>query len=91
MYVLFPLLAVTGWALFFPDRLPPQIAGTTGVGFYALSHTALGYLVTLFMVVHMYLGTTGETITTLYRAMLSGYHPAAAPEEVQANFPGEAK
>jgi thiosulfate reductase cytochrome b subunit len=85
MYVLFPLLAVTGWLLFFPERLPAQLAGTTGVGFYALAHTALGYAATLFMLIHMYLGTTGESVGTLFRAMLTGYHPTheAAAEDAK--------
>lgn len=67
MFVLFPALIVSGLVLFVPDLLPRG-----GVTVWAFGHTIVGYLLSLFLVVHVYLGTTGETVTTLYRAMLTG-------------------
>lgn len=76
MYVLFPILSLSGVMLFLPEQAPDrvQVLTTTfsGVSFYAFLHTIVGYLLSLFMVVHIYLGTTGESPTALYRAMLSG-------------------
>ncbi|MBI3684302.1 MAG: cytochrome b/b6 domain-containing protein [Acidobacteria bacterium] len=94
MYIAFPALALTGWVLFFPERLPERINFMTGTGIpgtavFALFHSAIGYVLSLFMALHIYLGTTGETPFTLFRAMLTGYYngrhaaghgaPAAAP------------
>ncbi|MEZ5352509.1 MAG: cytochrome b/b6 domain-containing protein [Bryobacteraceae bacterium] len=76
MYLVFPALVVTGWLMFFPEKMPARLAGTTGVGAVSLAHSAIGYLLSLFMVMHMYLGTTGETPGALFRAMLTGYHAA---------------
>ncbi len=73
MYVLFPVLTVTGWVLFFPDRVPDRLAGMPGVSAFALAHAAVGYALSLFAVVHVYLGTTGETPWALFRAMVTGY------------------
>jgi thiosulfate reductase cytochrome b subunit len=72
MFVLLPPLIVSGWALFFPARMPDSVFGIPGVAICALAHTYLGFLLSLFMVVHMYLGTTGETVGELFRLMLVG-------------------
>jgi len=72
MYLLFPILTVTGWALLFPDQLPAEVFGVPGIGLWALAHTYIGFLLSLFMVVHVYLGTTGATPSTLFRFMWSG-------------------
>ena len=78
MYLLFPILTVTGWALLFPDQLPNKMLGVPGIGLWALAHTYTGYLLSLFMVVHIYLGTTGDTPGALFRLMWSG--DAGRPE-----------
>jgi thiosulfate reductase cytochrome b subunit len=72
MYLLFPFLVVTGWALLFPEQLPGQLFGIPGIGVPALAHTILGFFLSLFIVVHTYLGTTGDTLTELFRLMLTG-------------------
>jgi len=72
MYLLFPIVTVTGWSLLFPDRLPAEVFGVPGIGLWALAHTYIGFLLSLFMVVHIYLGTTGTTPGTLFRFMWSG-------------------
>jgi thiosulfate reductase cytochrome b subunit len=61
MYLILPLMIISGWAVFFPDKIPTEILGVSGRLFYALTHTFLGYLLGLFMMVHIYLGTTGST------------------------------
>ena len=72
MYLLFPILTVTGWALLFPGQLPEAMFGVPGIGLWALAHTYTGYFVSLFMVIHVYLGTTGSTPGALFRFMWSG-------------------
>ncbi len=72
MYLLFPILTVTGWALLFPGQLPEAMFGLPGIGLWALIHTYTGYFLSLFMVIHVYLGTTGTTPTALFRFMLFG-------------------
>jgi len=88
MYLLFPVMTVTGWALLFPYRLPAEILGVPGIGLWALGHTYIGFLLSLFMVVHIYLGTTGPTLGTLFRFMLYSH---AEPEPAStAHGPGSA-
>ncbi|HVO23795.1 MAG TPA: cytochrome b/b6 domain-containing protein [Candidatus Margulisiibacteriota bacterium] len=72
MGLLFPPLIVSGWALFFPARLPASVFGIPGVAICALAHTYLGFCLSLFMLTHMYLATTGDTVGELFRVMLVG-------------------
>ncbi len=76
MYVILPLMMISGWVIFFPDKIPEQILGVSGRLFYALMHTFLGYLLGLFMMVHIYLGTTGNTFLELYKGIVTGWVPA---------------
>jgi len=76
------LMIIGGWLMFFPDKVPEEIIGVPGRLFYALTHTFLGWLLGLFMMVHIYLGTTGNTPTELYKGILTGWVPAhGEPEE----------
>jgi thiosulfate reductase cytochrome b subunit len=72
MYFLLPILVVTGWALLFPDKLPTQMFGQPSLALEALFHTYTGFSLALFMVVHLYLGTTGSTPASLFRFMWTG-------------------
>ena len=78
MYFLFPILTVTGWALLFPGQLPEAMFGVPGIGLWALVHTYTGYFLSLFMVIHVYLGTTGSTPGELFHHMWFG--DAGLPE-----------
>ena len=42
-------------------------------------HLSVGYLMTLFLVFHVYLSTTGEHVGTLYREMVTGLRSSAPP------------
>jgi thiosulfate reductase cytochrome b subunit len=82
MFGLLPMVILAGWALFFPAHLPENLFGLTGVALWAMAHGYLGYFASLFMVVHIYLGTTGETPGSLFRLMLTGHEAAPShPEE----------
>ena len=57
---------------------PTAMFGVPGIGLWALAHTYTGYFLSLFMVVHIYLGTTGQRRAALFRLMWSG--DAGRPE-----------
>ncbi|KPJ93183.1 MAG: hypothetical protein AMS18_05855 [Gemmatimonas sp. SG8_17] len=76
MYVILPIMMISGWVIFFPDKIPQEILGISGRLFYGLTHTFLGYLLGLFMMVHIYLGTTGGTPLELYQGIVTGWVPA---------------
>lgn len=88
MYALLPLMVATGWVIFFPDKIPERLFGVSGRVFYALAHTFLGYVLGLFMMVHIYLGTTGSSPLELFKGILTGWIPVhedtSAPQRGQS-------
>lgn len=75
LYFLMPLVVMTGWAMIFPELIiADKIFGTSGLHFTDLVHILIGFILSLFMVVHIYLCTIGKPAGTHFRAMLSGWH-----------------
>ncbi len=72
MYGLMPVSIASGVLLLFPILAPERALGRAGLWPMAMLHLCVGYLLTLFVVVHVYLATTGETFFSLYREMITG-------------------
>lgn len=72
LFVLFPVLIASGLALFIPDVIPPELMGMEGKRCVSLVHTGAAFLMVLFIVIHLYLCTTGESIFALVRSMVTG-------------------
>lgn len=71
-----PLIIISGWLLMFPELAPDEIFGMGGVWPMALLHTIVGFFLSLFMIGHIYLGTTGHTVFDLFKSMITGWHLA---------------
>jgi thiosulfate reductase cytochrome b subunit len=72
MYILMPLSIVSGVLLIFPILAPERALGRPGLWPMAMLHLSVGYLLTLFVIIHIYLATTGETVFSLCREMFTG-------------------
>ncbi len=72
LFVLFPVLITSGLALFIPEVIPPELMGMDGKKFASLVHTGAAFLMILFIVIHLYLCTTGESLFALVRSMVTG-------------------
>jgi len=81
MYVLYPLLLLSGVALLFPDVLPQGVLGHPGAWWVAAIHWALAAAAILFLVGHLYLGSMGDKVRDLYAAMIDGYHRHRKPKQ----------
>jgi len=80
--VLIPLMIVTG-ILYLMYRYPQKgeiIAGSTsGLETVAVLHTFGAFLLIVFVIAHLYLITTGHTVTSNLKAMITGF------EEIEEN------
>ncbi len=74
MYFFVPIIVLTGWMLMFPEYSPDEILGMGGVWPAAILHIIAGFIISLFTIVHIYLGTTGHTIADLYKGIITGWH-----------------
>lgn len=74
MYCLMPVLVVTGLLLLFPEYAPDKVLGAGGIWPMAVLHSVAAFFLTIFMVGHIYLATTGETVFSFFEIMFTGWH-----------------
>jgi thiosulfate reductase cytochrome b subunit len=74
MYVGMPLLIVSGIVLLFPEIVLNKVFGMSGLLINDIVHITTGFLLSIFMVVHIYTCTLGAKPTSLFLGMISGYH-----------------
>jgi thiosulfate reductase cytochrome b subunit len=73
MYIGIPLLFITGFGLMFPEIVIGKIFGISGLLLTDLIHVAIGFIMSLFMLVHIYMSTLGKTPASSFRAIITGW------------------
>ena len=77
MYIIIPIIIMTGIMLFFPDLLLADVLGITGVLHLTdLMHIVMGFFCSIFMLVHIYFCTIGKTPWSNFKSMINGWHEA---------------
>lgn len=74
MYLFFPFLIITGIGLLYPETIFPTVFGISGIQFTAIFHSLLGFFLSVFMLIHIYMCTLGEKPSTHFKSMINGYH-----------------
>jgi len=74
MYLGMPLIIFSGFALMFPERISTTLFNTSGLLFYDVFHTIVGFVLSMFLVIHIYTCTLGDKPGTLFKSMINGYH-----------------
>jgi thiosulfate reductase cytochrome b subunit len=73
MYGLLPLIFISGWGMFFPEIVPTRVFGISGLFLTDLIHVVAGFIVSMFMVVHIYFCMLGTTVFSSFRSMINGW------------------
>lgn len=71
--VLLPLQILTGILMWGAQRWPEIAASTGGLPFLAPAHTLIAWTFASFVLMHVYLTTTGHTPTAAIKGMVMGY------------------
>ena len=74
MYFGMPLLILSGIALMFPGIIAYNVFNVSGLIFYDVLHIIVGFILSLFLLVHIYTCTLGDKPGTLFKSMINGYH-----------------
>jgi thiosulfate reductase cytochrome b subunit len=80
--VLLPVQVVTGALMWQSSRLPRLVQALGGLTSLPTVHMAAARLFVAFVIMHVYLTTTGSTPLSHIRSMMTGYdeeHPAESP------------
>jgi thiosulfate reductase cytochrome b subunit len=74
MYLAFPLIIISGLGLLFPETVLSRFLGINGLILTDILHITMGFLISVFLVIHIYTCTLGARPSSLFKSMLSGYH-----------------
>jgi thiosulfate reductase cytochrome b subunit len=74
MYLLMPVILISGLIYLYPEFAPDTLFGFDGLLPIALVHYLSAVAILLFMLSHIYLGTTGKTVGQMFRMMITGWH-----------------
>lgn len=70
---LLPILLISGVLYMYPESFKGIIAAIGGMAVLGTVHLILGALFAAFLVAHLYLATTGETVSENFKAIITGY------------------
>ena len=74
MYISMPVVIITGLMLLYPEYLLHDIFGNRSIHFTDLFHVVIGFVISIFLVVHVYFCTIGATPWSNFKSMFNGYH-----------------
>jgi thiosulfate reductase cytochrome b subunit len=74
MYLLLPLILLSGLIYLYPEFAPDTMFGFDGLLPVAMVHYLSATAILLFLLSHIYLGTTGKTVGQLFKMMFTGWH-----------------
>lgn len=74
MYAVLPVMLLTGIIFLLPELAPDRFFGFDGLLPVAILHYITGAIIVMFMIAHIYLGTTGQTATSMFKTMITGWH-----------------
>lgn len=76
MYILVPIICITGFGMMYPEVIPTNVFGMSGLHLTDLFHILTGFIISLFMFVHIYFCTIGKSPVSNFKSMINGYHEA---------------
>lgn len=74
MYILVPLVVISGIALLYPEMIIESFLNIGGIQLTAIFHSIMGFLISLFLIIHLYVASVGKHPLKNYRSIISGYH-----------------
>ncbi len=74
MHVIVPLVAISGIMLFFPEIIVFDVFGSKALHITDIIHVIMGFVISLFLVIHIYFCTIGLTPISNFKSMFTGFH-----------------
>jgi thiosulfate reductase cytochrome b subunit len=74
MYFFVPLVIVSGIALLFPEIIIEEVYTVSGITLTALTHAILGFTISIFLFVHIYVASIGKSPINNFKSIITGWH-----------------
>ncbi len=81
MFLFVPLIVITGLALMYPEVIIDRVYRYNGVFLTAMFHAALGFVLFIFLIIHIYASTIGYDPLANFKSMIHGWHEIHEQEE----------
>lgn len=73
-YISLSIIVITGWLYFFPLIIPDILFGVSGILINAMLHVSFGFLISIFLLIHVYFCTIGATAGSNFVSIITGWH-----------------
>lgn len=74
MYLAVPLVIISGIALLFPEIIIEHVYAFSGVFVTALLHSTMGFFISIFLIVHLYIASIGKSPLENFKSIVTGWH-----------------
>lgn len=74
MYIFVPFVIISGFALLFPEIIIEKIYSMSGVLLTAVSHSIVGFFISIFLIVHLYVASIGKSPLENFKSIITGWH-----------------
>lgn len=74
MYLLMPLVVISGWVLLFPEFMQDKLLWQGSIHLFDLFHLITSYIISIFMIIHIYFCTLGKTAWSNFKSIINGWH-----------------
>jgi thiosulfate reductase cytochrome b subunit len=74
MYLFVPFVILSGFGLLFPEIIIEKIYTVSGVFLTAVLHSAVGFLISVFLVIHLYVASIGKSPVENFKSIITGWH-----------------
>ena len=76
MYILVPIIIITGLALLYPEIIVEKIYKMSGIRLTTFFHSIAGFFILIFLIIHLYVITIGKRPLKNFMSIINGYHEA---------------
>lgn len=74
MYLFVPIVIITGFGLLFPEIIIEEIYDISGIMFTAVAHSIMGFFISIFLIVHIYIASIGKRPKENFKSIIDGWH-----------------
>lgn len=74
MYMVVPVVIITGIALLYPEIIIEKVYTFSGVFVTAVVHSIMGFFISIFLIVHLYIASIGKSPLENFKSIITGWH-----------------
>jgi thiosulfate reductase cytochrome b subunit len=74
MYMVLPFVIISGIGLLYPEIIVKELYNVSGVFLTAIFHAIMGFVISIFLLVHIYAASIGKNPLQNFKSIINGWH-----------------